>query len=235
MRSSLHCWDKIRSLQRQIRRQMEDLHQRQEEFAALTEAMSEGVVAVDQETRVLACNPAALRLLGAQAVPEGESVYALNREAPFRRCVEQALAGRRCEVLLESEDSCRQVIASPARREGQTAGAVLMVLDVTEKERRDALRREFTANVSHELKTPDLLLGTAWKTGRWPRQMWSTWHGITPTPGPAYDLPGQRLSIVPPGRGRGIWVPGKSGICMPTPGWVLDRLTDAARDRVALL
>lgn len=153
---------KIRSQQRQIRRQMEDLRQRQEEFAALTETMSEGFVAVDQETRVLACNPAALRLLGAQAAPEGESVYALNREAPFRRCVEQALAGRRCEVLLESEDSCRQVIASPARREGQTAGAVLMVLDVTEKERRDALRREFTANVSHELKTPlTSILGTA--------------------------------------------------------------------------
>ena len=153
---------KIRSQQRQIRRQLEDLRRRQEEFAALTETMSEGFVAVDQETRVLACNPAALALLGAQAVPEGESVYALNREAPFRRCVEEALAGRRCEALLEEEDACRQIIASPAERDGQTAGAVLMVLDVTEKERRESLRREFTANVSHELKTPlTSILGTA--------------------------------------------------------------------------
>ena len=124
--------------------------------------MSEGFLVIDQETRVLACNPAALALLGAQAVPEGESVYALNREAPFRRCVEEALAGRRCEALLEEEDACRQIIASPAERDGQTAGAVLMVLDVTEKERRESLRREFTANVSHELKTPlTSILGTA--------------------------------------------------------------------------
>ena len=153
---------KIRSLQRQIRRQMEDLRRRQEEFAALTENMSEGFVAVDQQTRVLTCNPAALRLLGGGTAPEGESVYALNREAPFRRCVEEALAGRRCEALLEGEDTCRQVIASPAERDGRLSGAVVMVLDVTEKERREALRREFTANVSHELKTPlTSILGTA--------------------------------------------------------------------------
>ena len=153
---------RIRSQQRQIRRQMEDLRRRQEEFLALTENMSEGFVAVDQETRVLACNPAAARLLGAHGAPEGESVYALNRETPFRRCVETALSGRRCEVLLEGEDTCRQVIASPAEQDGRTAGAVLMVLDVTEKERREALRREFTANVSHELKTPlTSILGTA--------------------------------------------------------------------------
>ena len=152
---------KIRSQQRQIHRQMEDLRRRQEEFSALTENMSEGFVAVDQQTRVLSCNPAAARLLGAQGAPEGESIYALNREAPFRRCVEEALAGRRCEVLLEGRDTCRQVIASPAE-EGQTTGAVLMILDVTEKERREALRREFTANVSHELKTPlTSILGTA--------------------------------------------------------------------------
>lgn len=153
---------KIRSQQRQIHRQMEDLRRRQEEFSALTENMSEGFVAVDQQTRVLSCNPAAARLLGAQGAPEGESVYALNREAPFRRCVEEALAGRRCEVLLEGRDTCRQVIASPAEEEGQTTGAVLMILDVTEKERREALRREFTANVSHELKTPlTSILGTS--------------------------------------------------------------------------
>ena len=153
---------KIRSQQRQIRRQMEDLRHRQEEFSAITENMSEGFVAVDQETRVLTYNSAALRLLGAQTPPEGQSVYALNREAGFRRCVETALSGSRCEALLEHEDSCRQVIASPAERDGKTAGAVLMVLDVTEKERREALRREFTANVSHELKTPlTSILGTA--------------------------------------------------------------------------
>ena len=153
---------KLRSQKRQISRQMEDLRRGREEFAAITENMSEGLLIIDRETRVLSHNAAALRLLDARAPGEEDSVLALNREPGFRRCVEEALAGRRREELLEREDTCCRVLANPVEQDGAVTGAVLIVLDVTEKERREALRREFTANVSHELKTPlTSILGTA--------------------------------------------------------------------------
>ena len=154
---------KLRSQRRQIHQQMLDLRRRQQEFTAITENMSEGFLVIDPETRVLSYNSAVVRLLRAQKPgEEGVTALELNREAGFRRCVEEALAGRRCEEMLERDDECRRVIASPVERDGRVTGAVLVILDVTEKEQREALRREFTANVSHELKTPlTSILGTA--------------------------------------------------------------------------
>ena len=154
---------KIHSQNRQIQRQVETLRQRQEEFDAITEHMSEGLLVIDRETRVLSYNAAALRLLRTTGpAQEGDSVLALNRESGFRRCVEEVLTGRRCEELLEREDSACRVMANPVEQDGKLTGAVLIVLDVTEKEQRETLRREFTANVSHELKTPlTSILGTA--------------------------------------------------------------------------
>lgn len=147
---------RIRSQNRQISRQMAQLRRRQEEFSAITENMGEGLLVLDVKTHILSHNAAALRLLNAEQIPVSAdtSAYQLNREEGFRRAVEGALAGRRCEELLERNGSCRQVIASPVFQDGHLTGAVLVILDVTEKEQRESLRREFTANVSHELKTP---------------------------------------------------------------------------------
>lgn len=154
---------RLRSQNRQIASQMLELKLQREEFAAITENMGEGLLIIDHETRVLTHNSAALRLLGAEgSQSQGERVLQWNREEAFRRCVEGALKGSRCEVLLEQGDRCCQIIASPVGQGDSRNGAVLILLDVTEKQQREQLRREFTANVSHELKTPlTAIQGTA--------------------------------------------------------------------------
>lgn len=154
---------KIRSQNRQIQQQMQNLKQKQEEFSAITENMDEGFLVIDREMRVLSYNSAALRLLrGSADGGAPETALECNREAGFRRCVETVLKGRHGEELLEKDGVCRQVIANPVEQDGVVTGAVLVVLDVTEKEQRESLRREFTANVSHELKTPLTgIVGTA--------------------------------------------------------------------------
>lgn len=155
---------RLRMQNHEIRQQMDQLRRRQEEFSAITENMSEGFLVLDIRTRVLSNNSAALRLLETDCVPvSGEtSAFILSREEGFRRCVEEALAGRRSERMVYRENICRQIIASPVMQDGHLGGAVVVILDVTEREQRESLRREFTANVSHELKTPlTAISGTA--------------------------------------------------------------------------
>ena len=137
-----------------IQRQMAQLSQQQQEFSALTENMSEGFLLLDRRGRVLSYNSGALRQLGAQP-PKGEvNVLVLNRSEGFQRAVDDALEGRKsCQMIHQGGRWC-QVLANPVLRDGEQAGVVMVLLDVTEQEQREELRREFTANVSHELKTP---------------------------------------------------------------------------------
>ena len=137
-----------------IQCQMAQLSQQQQEFSALTENMSEGFLLLDRRGRVLSYNSGALRQLGAQP-PKGEvNVLVLNRSEGFQRAVDDALEGRKsCQMIHQGGRWC-QVLANPVLRDGEQAGVVMVLLDVTEQEQREELRREFTANVSHELKTP---------------------------------------------------------------------------------
>ena len=145
---------RIRRQNDTIRGQMDQLRQRQQEFSALTENMTEGFVLLDQKGHVLSYNSGALRLLGA-IPPGGEAnVLTLDRTDAFRRVVEQVLDGVRGQTRLDRQGRCVHLLADPVFREGAVSGAVLVLLDVTEREQGERMRREFTANVSHELKTP---------------------------------------------------------------------------------
>ena len=145
---------RIRRQNDTIRAQMDQLRQQKQEFTALTENMSEGFLLLDAKGRVLSYNTGVLRLLGAAAPAEEASVLTLDRSDVFQQLVEQVLDGRRSQVRMERAGRVLQLLGDPVLRDGETAGAVLVLLDVTEREQAEQMRREFTANVSHELKTP---------------------------------------------------------------------------------
>lgn len=145
---------KIYRQNRQIRLQLEAAGRQQKEFSIITENMQEGLLVIDRYTMVLSVNSSVGKLLKVNDVRTGESVYLLNRSEEFRGVVEQVLEGNHEDKILRLDGSDIQVIANPVTRENNTEGAVILLVDVTEKVEREQLRREFSANVSHELKTP---------------------------------------------------------------------------------
>lgn len=144
---------KISSQNKTISKQFKEAKQRQEEFKLITENMSEGLLVIDKNANVLSYNESALRLLEITDVTAG-SVLTFNRSKGFRECVEKALTGQRCENEISIEDNTYSVIANPVYVNEKIIGAVIVILDITESVKREQLRREFTSNVSHELKTP---------------------------------------------------------------------------------
>ena len=138
----------------EIDQQIAELTRSRKEFSLITENMSEGFIIIDSRTEVLSYNTAALKILGSDFTGSSRSVLVLNRSEAFRSAVEDALAGKRSETDLTLSEKIYQVIATPAFTGSSVTGAVMIILDITEKEAREELRREFTSNVSHELKTP---------------------------------------------------------------------------------
>ncbi|MDC7286480.1 ATP-binding protein [Blautia schinkii] len=145
---------KISSQQKEIRRQLSVAKRQQEEFTIITENMQEGLLVIDTHTSVLSLNSSALRFFGTVENPGRESVYALNRSGSFQKLIEACLSGHHSTAELQLTGRNCQLIANPVLRGGVVQGAVILMVDITEKIQRENLRREFTANVSHELKTP---------------------------------------------------------------------------------
>lgn len=134
--------------------QMEDLKRRQEEFLTLTHNMSEGLILIDSKAEILSFNKSAKKLLSVDKTDLGDSILSLSCSPEFSEAINKALSGERCRPLIERDGKNLQIYANPVFVEDSVSGAVLLILDVTEREQRDAMRREFTSNVSHELKTP---------------------------------------------------------------------------------
>ena len=137
-----------------IEEQLKEARQKQEEFRIITDNMSEGFIVIDNQMKILTYNAAALKLFGAeQKTPE--NILALSRSKPFRDAIYKSLDGEHSQAEMTTDERVYSIISNPVYDTEQAViGAVIVVIDITEISRREQLRREFTSNVSHELKTP---------------------------------------------------------------------------------
>ena len=140
--------------QKQIRQQSAELLQKQREFDAVTTGMTEGIVLLNSKRIILSINSAAMRLLGTDDSCVGKFILSVNRSTELQELLLKAGGGKYAESVMELAGGKYQIDVSPIISNERVSGMVLLMFDVTEKEKIEQMRREFTANVSHELKTP---------------------------------------------------------------------------------
>lgn len=145
---------RVYSQQKQLKKQSAELGQRQDEFAAVTASMSEGLVLLNDKGNILSINPAASRFLDTDQHSVGENILTVNRSLDLQELLSKALNGDQAEKIMDLQEGHYQVIASPVISDNTVSGIALLIFDVTDKENSEQMRREFTANVSHELRTP---------------------------------------------------------------------------------
>ncbi len=144
---------------RRIDTQIQLLSEKQSEMEAITAGMREGLVILNNSGAIVSVNKSALHIFGLSLLPQEESgaksYLSLCRNLDYIKAAEAALEGKSSTTLLHLGGRCYRLSAGSVEQEGaETGGAVLFLADVTEKEAAETMRREFTANVSHELKTP---------------------------------------------------------------------------------
>ena len=138
----------------QITAQMRELKKRTDQFAQITASMNEGLVLLDNRGCILSINPAAIEIFGAEPSCVGQDFLSVDRSHDMSVAIQAALKDGHSEIHASRKGLIYQFDISRIAADGETAGVVILAFDITEKETAEQNRREFTANVSHELKTP---------------------------------------------------------------------------------
>lgn len=140
--------------QKQLKSQAKELERKREEFEAATANMSEGLVVLNEQGEILSVNRTASDILGTSDACLGKDILSVNGSAEMQEMLRQARTGENAEITVSVGGRAFRFNASPVVTEKKVAGIALLIFDITEKEKAEQMRREFTANVSHELKTP---------------------------------------------------------------------------------
>ena len=153
---------KLNKQHKQITRQMQELRQKSDEFEQITASMNEGLVLLDKKGVVLSINAAAKKLFGTSDAAVGRDFLTIDRSIDMSRATQKALDGKRAEFREERNGSEYQFVINRTESDGKMVGVVILCFDVTETAFAERNRKEFTANVSHELKTPlQSIIGSA--------------------------------------------------------------------------
>ena len=145
---------RLHSQQQQLKRQAGELQRRQDEFTAITDSMSEGLMLLNPKCTILSINRAAVSLLDTDDFCVGKNILTVNRSLALQEILSSAIGGKQSQKIIDIHDGHYQASASPVMSGNAVSGIALLIFDVTERENSEQMRREFTANVSHELRTP---------------------------------------------------------------------------------
>ncbi len=145
---------RIDSQQKELKEQSEKLRRKRVELETVTGNMSEGLLLINEKGTILSMNPAAMKLFNVTERSVGSNIMTIDRSLELQKLLSEVLSGKHSERTSDLNDGIYQLSASPVFAGETVSGAAILIFDVTEKEKSEQIRREFTANVSHELKTP---------------------------------------------------------------------------------